>query len=313
MGKREGPTMGSVVLMVLLGSGLVGGLAHLANEATKQGPAPPPVLGGGGSGPADGPTSVLPQAELDLDNISELTRAIIDEGRVARRMELVQELLRRHREKAPDTLARVIRGGNIQLRRHLLPFLESLDGSGRHRLGLLRFALGDPGPWPIHLGVSLARTGHQRDLAITFGDRQGPGADVAMAASSRGTEVLAPGLVSRLEGSFFAPEMNRQDEVLTQWIEAGGGGEGAVARWVADSLLVRARDEFERKAVIEALGQLEPTPKLFQALYEAMRDHGRGWDALSQQNGPELLKLHAGDPESQAEMITEVTKVLQGY
>lgn len=314
MGKREGPTMASVFLIVLLGAGLIGGLGYLANEATKQKPAPPPVLGGAGGGrPSDAPHSVLPQAELDPENLSELTRAIIDESRAARRVELVQMLLRLHAAKAPETLAKVIRGGNIQLRRHLLPFLESLDASGAHRLELMRFALGDSGPWPIFLGVSLARTGHQRDMAMSFGERQGPGADVAMAASSRGSQTLAPGLAARLEGSFFAPEMRRQDEVLAQWIEAGGGGEGPVARWVADTLLVRVRDEFERKAVIETLGRLEPTPALFDSLYTAMRDHGRGWDSLSQQNGPELLKMHAGQVPGREEKIAEATRVLQGY
>ncbi len=325
MGKRQGPTFGGLFMAFLLGFGVLGGLGYLAHERSKEPVQAPPdltVRPRALISETGNKNSSLSTPSRDSKDLSGLSRALIEETNATERIRLVRRLTSEFPEQAPDTLVRLLQGGNGRFRAQVLPFLKALDSTGQFRFRLLHYAADDDSGWPILLVQSLVQSNFQRKLFQEFegkGEARGnwlPGADLAIAGSTAGTPTtsrLPLAVSARLEARFFGDRISKPADVLKEWIKVAGGHNSALAHWAAGTLVARAPDSVSRQAVLKVLGALRPDPALFQALKAALLKEGRGWEEGDQNLSASVLAGLAPPNLDRQELIDSTLKTVRGY
>lgn len=292
VGKRSGPTVGQVILLLFLGLGAVGGLFHYSQERIEEVVDPPSTLGPPPerSPRPRGSESGEPRAVPGEEGAREIGQQIIEEPRLRQRMALVERLLSEYPEQAPEVLERLVGGGNAKLRKHLFPFLAKVDPSGSRRLSLLRRSSGGGPDWSARLARSLSEAGRKRDLRDLFPEGRSIPALLSQVAATRGERKLTLELGSWLEEELFGSPKDAWEARLVRWISVSGGSEGPIPAWIAQVLLGRARDSEERIQLLSALARLEGNPELSQALLQTLERLALGWGGEEVEMGADLLR-----------------------
>jgi hypothetical protein len=309
VGKRSGPTVGQIVLMLLLGLGGVGALLYYSQERiTEQIKVPERLPMRGARSTASGP--VKPRPVLGEDATA-LGQRIMEETRLTQQVGLVQTLLKKFPDEAPEVLQKLISGGSFRLRGRLLPFLAPVDRSGDRRLEILR-RVEDGGGWAVQLASSLAKDGHQAVLAKLFEDRKGATARIAMAASVRGKRDLSLELAVRFEEVFLAGQDGKRMSLLEQWVRASGGIQGPFLAWFGGPLLARASSREQRLDILTVLSSQEGSPRVAEQLLETVGRLGYGWDTEELESAFQAMAVHtAGEPALEARR-KKLSRKLQG-